>query len=342
MSDAMTKEEAAQFEEMRRADSSDPPREPEPTPEPEPQREPPPEPREPPPPAPEVETLDEPEPMPEADATGRVDKRALDEARRNARAAREQLQREQREHTEAMARLDERFRMLAGAVEQHNAQQQAPPPQQQIPDFNSDPAGHWEGRFRQQEQQLRSIAERQAQNEQTTRQERELADLQNWGVAQENAFARETPDYAQATAYLRDARSKMLRVMGEQDERKIEQQVLLDVASMAVRARSLGLNFGKSLYDLAVAHGYQPGRGNGAAQGNGQQAGNVSSGGGLSPAERLARGNDMATTLGATGGAPRGEPSAAHIAAMNEEEFNRYYAQVQKQGGAALRNLLGA
>jgi hypothetical protein len=335
MSDAMTKEEAAQFEEMRRADSQqEPPREPEPTPEPEPRREPPPEPREP-PPAPEVETLDE--PTPEADATGRVDKRALDEARRNARAAREQLQREQREHTEA--RLDERFKLLAGAVEQHNVQQQQPPPQQQIPDFNSDPVGHWEGRFRQQEQQLRSVAERQAQNEQATRQERELADLQNWGIAQENAFARETPDYAEATAYLRDARSKMLRVMGEQDERRIEQQVLLDVASMAVRARSLGLNFGKSLYDLAVAHGYRAGRspaGNGA--GNGQQAGN----GALSAAERLSRGNDMATTLGATGGAPRGEPSAAHIAAMSDEEFNRYYASVQKQGGAALRNLLGA
>jgi hypothetical protein len=345
MSDVMTKEEQAQFEEMRRADAAltqqAPPREPEPEPEPtEPQQ---PEPELAPPPPPAVETLDE--PGPEVDASGRVDKRALDEARRSARQVREQLQREQREHVEAMARLDERFRLLHGAVEQYNAQQQQPAPQQAPPDFNSDPAGYMQHGFQQLGEQVGQLNARLNQSEQTQRQQRELEDLQNWGIAQENEFARQTPDYSQATIYLRDARRGILQVMMPQaSEAQIEQQVLMDVASMAVQARATGLNFGKVLYDLAVRHGYQSGRGqavggNGAAAGNGgQQAAN----GGLSPAERLSRGNDMATTLGATGGAARGAPSAEHIAAMSDEEFNRHYAQVQKQGPAALRSLLGS
>lgn len=329
MSDAMTKEEAAQFEAMRLADQEH--EEPEAPPPPPP----PPQPQEPDPPAPAREA--DLEPGPEPDAAGRVDKRALDEARITARQLREQLAKANAEHAANMARLDERFKLLQGAVEQHNQQQQQPP-QYQIPDFNSDPAGHWEARFRQQEAQTREIAERQSRWETQQQQQREVTDLQTWGIAQEHAFAREQPDYPQATQYLAEARARTLRVMGMNDEAQIRQQVLMDVAALAQRSREQGMNFGKALYDLAKAHGYT-GQPQAQQQGNGANGGNGVAG--LSAAERLARGTDMATTLGATGGAARGAPAAAHIASMSEEEFSKYYADVQKQGKAALRNLLG-
>lgn len=331
MSDAMTKEEAAQFEAMRLADEQY--QEPE-APPPQPQREPEPPAPEPEPPAPAREA--DLEPGPEPDAAGRVDKRALDEARITARQLREQLAKANAEHAANMARLDERFKLLQGAVEQHNAAQQQPQ-QNQIPDFNVDPAGHWEARFRQQEQQTRQISERQAQWEAQQRQQREVADLQSWGIAQEHAFAAQQPDYPQATKYLAEARARTLRVMGMTDEQQISQQVLMDVAALAQRARETGQNFGKALYDLAKAHGYsgQPQ----AQQGNGANGGN---GAGLSAAERLSRGTDMATTLGATGGAARGQPSAAHIASMSEDEFAKFSAEVKKQGMVAFRNMMGA
>jgi hypothetical protein len=49
----------------------------------------------------------------------------------------------------------------------------------------------------------------------------------------------------------------------------------------------------------------------------------------------------MATSLGSTGAAPRGELAASRVANMSDAEFTELYDGLKKRGGAALRSLLG-
>jgi hypothetical protein len=100
------------------------------------------------------------------------------------------------------------------------------------------------------------------------------------------------------------------------------------------------------LYDLAQANGYRPGSQQAAPVATpaapAAVLSPVSPVAAASPAERLIRGQEMATTIGSTGSAPRGEIAIRAIAEMSDAEFAKIYENTQKNGGQAMRNLFGA
>jgi hypothetical protein len=285
------------------------------------------------------------------DKPAMVDKRALDEERNRRREAEKRATEIERKAAADLARTEERLRLLAEAAQAHVAQATAPAAEEAPPpDFNTDPAGFIQHGFKQLQQALGQINERVQKVEtgatQLTQQQRDaqaVGELQNWGMAQEAEYARETPDYAAATQFLAQAREKLIRTMGVSDPMEIRASIAQDVQGLARLSRERGLQFGKVLYDLAVAHGYQKAA---PAASDEPAAAGRPNGGTPAPsaenaAERLLRGQDMATTLGSTGGAPRGELTADALGRMSDEEFANYYAKVAKNP-AQMRALFGS
>lgn len=343
----LTPEERAQLRGMREDDAALPPID-EPAQQPPPAREEPP--RQPPPPQEEPPPPQQPQPT-EPELV-RIDPRALEEERRSRRELQKELAEERRKSAAEQARIEERLRLLTEAAQQHLEQQQrqqAPPAEEMpAPDFSTDPAGFIQHGFRTLHQAIAQQNERINRVETgtgnlTAHQQQQAAqlDLINWGARQEQEFAREHPDYGEAIAHLRQARERLVRLMGTENQQEIERDVADQVQNLALLARQRGMQFGQVLYEIAQEHGYRPRQGQQPqypAGSNGQPQRDP----GDTAAERLVRGRDMATTIGASGAAPRGEPGPQHIANMSDKEFNDYYAKVRKQGPAALKQLLGA
>lgn len=321
--DELTADEKALFDTMRAEDNSGPA----PEPKADQQRQPP-------------ETVETLEPVvKEPDAAKMVDKRALDEERTKRKAA----ERASRDREVELAKVNTRFEMLTKALEANAAQPAPAVAETPAPAFDTDPKAWIDHNVRElqrkQEALDRRLAELATGANQATEQQRQMqavAELQAWGQAQEVQFAQSTPDYQAAIEHLRAAKEAELRAVGIEDPVQIAGMIRQAVINTADVARRNGRNFAEVLYATSKANGFT---------GNSPKTTSAPANAVDSAAERLIRGNDMATTLGSTGGAPRGEPAATAIANMSDGEFEALYAKIQKmpsgQSKAAMRNLFG-
>ena len=285
-------------------------------------------------------------PAPEAPVEPeRVDKRALDAERERRKKAEKVAAELQTKHAAELARAQTRLEMLASAAQAHIDQAPAAPRAEPkpAPDWATDPIGAIKHTFDEFENRQQAVIDRLARvetgNTQLTQAQQQMsarADLQSWANAQEAAFAAEKPDYQAAMTHLMQAERRAKLAIGV-DESEVMGQLTNEIVGLAQMVRQRGKNFGETLYELAESRGYKPSAAaNDAAPPSARAAVNAES-----AAERLLRGQDMATTLGSTGGAPRGEAAPQHIAQMSEEEFTRFYDTVKKKGPSALRGLFG-
>ena len=270
-----------------------------------------------------------------------VDKRALDEERARRRELEQKLQAREIEQ----AKIGERLNMLMEAAKAHVAPPAAPP--LPAPEFEKDPAGYIKYGFERVQQSVEDLSKnfrteldgiKQGTQQLTQAQQQEAAvrELDTWGAAQEVAFRSEAPDYDAAMVHLRDARIGLMRAMAV-PEHEIATQIMNDVRGVANLARERGMNFPQMLYKMAQAQGYK--RAEAAPVADGVVAA-ATPAPAANAAERLIRGQDMATTIGSTGAAPRGAPAAQTIANMSDAEFSRLYAEVAKDP-ARMRALFG-
>lgn len=271
-----------------------------------------------------------------------VDKRALDEERARRRELEQKFQAAEIER----AKLGERFEMLRQAAQAHVTP--PPAPQTPSPEFEKDPAGYIKYGFERVQQSVEDLsknfrAELDGIKQGTTKlteaqqQQRAIADLDAWGASQEAAFRSEAPDYDAAMVHLRDARVGLMRAMAV-PEHEIAAQIMNDVRGVANLARERGMNFPQMLYKMAQAQGYK--RAETAPSASDGVVAAATPAPAANAAERLIRGQDMATTIGSTGAAPRGAPAAQTIANMSDAEFSRLYAEVAKDP-ARMRALFG-
>jgi hypothetical protein len=227
------------------------------------------------------------------------------------------------------------------------AQPASAPKADPAPDFATDPAGFIRHNFDSLNQTLQQVSQRIQQVEagntklsHAQQQAQAVAELDAWGSAQEAAFARDVPDYQSAVAHLAAARTAQLQAIGVDAPEQIRAAIISDVRGLAHRAREGQRNFGEMLYELAKANGYRQSAAAPPATAAAQPAARVAPVA-ENAAERLIRGQEMATTIGATGGAPSGEVSVQRIASMSDADFDAYYASVKKRGASALRNVFG-
>jgi hypothetical protein len=322
--DTMTAEDKAAFDQMAAADA-----------EPWPHNE----------PEPEPQAVEQPEAAPAAEpaATDKPQPKhvPLEEllkerkARQAASAAQAELE---KKYAADMARLQERLELLTAAVQQPVAQPAQPAvaeAEAPVPDPERDPMGYVRWNLDRIARQHEQVAQRVAQVEQfaqhgqqQNQQQQQIQALVNWGQAQEAAFAQQQPDYQQAIAHLRATRARELAAVGITAPAEVNAAIAQDSLGLARMAQQRGVNFGRALYDMALARGYTP-----------PVASEQPSAPAVDPVARATRGADMAAGL-PSGTAPRGEPTAQALANMSEAQFAAYLAKVGKNP-TAIRAIFG-
>ena len=215
--------------------------------------------------APAEEVAQPPQPPEEPDMP-RGDLRVpLREERERRRQAEQQLQ-------QVMAYQQQ----MAGAMNQLR-QMVAPPqvPQQQlpqVPDFESDPAGHLRHQLEVTQQVIGQMRQQEMARQQQAAAESALAQAENAVVSQEQSFAAQHNDYYEAVDFMRTKLRARFDTLGVPKEH-LDQAVAQDLRAFGLKAMQAGANPAEKLFQLAKIEGY-----NGSAQTNAQKLSTIAKG----------------------------------------------------------------
>lgn len=228
----------------------------------------------------------------------------------------------------------ERLRILTEAAQAAMPQATAAPAIE-IPDINTDPVGHFQAKEQQNARELADMkailhgfTEKQAQAQ-------AAAEVRAWGIAQEEAFAKENPDYGEAMNFLTQARRTQLAALKIVDPSQQQQVIANDVNAIAHRSRAEGDNFAERLYKVAESFGYKK-----AAPKTDIPALDAGLDALPDRAARIEEGRANSTTISGSGAAPARALTPERIAAMSERQFAAYVEKIQSDP-AKLRDLLG-
>lgn len=302
MSETLSPQEAAYFETRGNADPVATP--PEVTPEP----------------APQVETPQTEAPVADKTPTVPPEQHPAVVAERERRRAAEKANRENEARIAALeARYEERLRAIQEA--------QAPKPQapQPPPDFAQDPEGFIKTNFGVTRQEIENLKAWQVQQFRQQQQQQQLAELQQWGRAQESSYVETAPDYNKAADYLRQSRERELTELGINDPVMRQQAIAQDVLAIAIEARRTGGSLPERIYKLAQLRGYAP-----------PAATPTPTESPASNLETVAKGQAMSNGLRSSGSAPPSRLTVDALLKMSPEEFEKV------ANSADVRNLMGA
>lgn len=243
------------------------------------------------------------------------------------------------ELNERFARGDERLRLLSEAM--------AAAPQQQIeeqedaePDPDQDIIGWAKWAQRQRGRDAQTIADLRNGVQRTQgAMEESAADTQMRESYQRDAmaYARETPDFAQAYNYLITNRAGMLEDQGYTPA-QIKQTLYEEERGLVRRAIEQNKRPAAAIYALAKRMGYQAAKSVNGVQ-NGAAANGSQNGNGAAPArapsvteeiERIAKGQAANKSLSDSGGAAS-ELTVEALANMSQKEFEALYASKRGQ-----------
>lgn len=264
------------------------------------------------------EQVDQPEPEAEPEFTPenrgqfirRREYEAANEARKQAEARKAEVE---AKYAQDMAKLNERFHVIAQTLAQGQPRAEQPKPVE-IPDVNVDPIGYFKAENEQLRQQVKEFNEwrksQQTQSEQTVQ-------MQRVGEAVRNAeaeYARAVPDYPQSQEYLMSQWAAEADAAGLPREQVIRARAL----EIAAHAGRTGMNPAELAYKLAGSRGYRK------ADAQQQQTQQRQAAG--PSIETLQRGmNASRSPSSAPGRAAAGELSAEAILRMEDAEFGKKF-----------------
>jgi hypothetical protein len=225
------------------------------------------------------------------------------EALREERERRQQLEADNRRMSEERARIDERLRI----IEEMN--RPAPAPE---PDENVDPVATI-GYLRREVAALKQGWQQNSQ--QWTEAQQQQAEIQQLDAAtsyEVDQYKARVPDYTDAFQFWRQSRAGEMQAYGLHPA-QIEAELIKEGRELARGAFQRGVSPPEMLYTIAKQRGYKAGNGNGRA-GNGHDAAERQ-------IERVATGQERNRTLSGTGGgAAPVQMTANLLAAMSEDE----------------------
>lgn len=237
---------------------------------------------------------------------------AANEARKQAEARRAEVE---AKYAQDMAKLNERFQVVAQTLAQGQPRAEQPKPVE-IPDVNTDPIGHFQAKQAVLEQKLAEYEKKFGAVEQTSQQEQQLRRV---GEAVRNAeaeYAKAVPDYPQSQEYLMSQWAAEADAAGLPREQVIRARAL----EIAAHAGRTGMNPAELAYKLAGSRGYQK------ANGQQQQAQPQQAQQRGPSIETLQRGmNASRSPSSAPGRAAAGELSAEAILRMEDAEFAKKF-----------------
>lgn len=286
--------------------------------------------------APEVERVSVSDPTDIEDAPQQpktVPHQAFHAERERRKAAEERARQVELDKAADMARMEERLKTLAG-IAQVATQPAAPAPvaEESVPDVNTDPVGHFQAVAKKLQQQLADQGAIIQGFTQRANQNNQIAELRNWGAAQEQAFEAKEPTYRAAMDHLANSRRAELAAIGVVDPVRQAQIMGQDISNIAAAARQEGANFAERLYALAQQRGFKKPEAPAIPAIDATPA---------DPVERQTTARENATTISSVnGGGPAARLSVQKIADMSEKQFDALVSKL-KDDPQALRDLMG-
>lgn len=202
---------------------------------------------------------------------------------------------ERKEAKERERRMEER---LAQVIQRFAPQQQAQQPQK--PSVDEQPV-----------EVVRELAQWRDQVEQHQVRQAQQQQIVNVLTASEAEFAKTTPDYNDAAAFLRTGRAQELAALGFAPH-EIQNSLVHEAMTITQRALQSGRNPAEVAYSLAKARGYTGKKAEAQAPAVEKQI------------ETIARGAAASQSLGTAGGAPNeGGLSLKALADMSNEDFGK-------------------
>lgn len=266
-----------------------------------------------------------------------VPHQAFHAERERRKAAEERARQVEIDRATEMGRLNERLNTLAGIAQvATQPPPAAPAAQEQVPDVNTDPVGHFQAVAQRLERQVQEQAAILQGFTQRSQQNSQIAELRNWGAAQELAFEAREPSYRAAMDHLATSRRAQLTRIGVTDPAEQMRIIGSDITSVVARARQEGANFAERLYGLAQEFGFKKA----ATASNGVVIPPIDAPV-ADPVERQTAARDNATTISSVnGGGPSARLSVQKIADMPEKQFAALVSKLQDDP-LALRDLMG-
>lgn len=192
--------------------------------------------------------------VPEADEADEAEEPAQQQ-RMVPQAALHETREELRQARERMAKMEGMWE----AMQQQQRQQQPPAgqPAIEIPDYNTDPEGHYQARIAQLEQMVYGLGtSAQQQREQQAQQEQYQAALSQYRN-EAAAFSREEPEFNNAYRWLIAQFDHSFKSMGMDPEERAH-RLQMEEFALVGRARQRGENPAQALYQIAMNMGYAP------------------------------------------------------------------------------------
>lgn len=240
------------------------------------------------------------------------------------RTKRQELQQQLTERAAQQDRLAER---LARLLEQQQQAQNPPPEAEVIPDFDEDPRGHVDGLKRQFEQKLQQMEQFMQGQGHSNQQAQQFQAVQQRVAVDENTYRATNPEYNDAAQFFNDRKLAEYMALG-MDQVAARQQLARDVYGVAQIAYQQGKNPAEMLHNIAKAFGFagKPTPGNGGGNGGGAPAAQKAPNTSLSSLEGSARAPDE-----------KGKLTAAQIADMPDDEFDKLFESMGKQARSSNR-----
>lgn len=259
---------------------------------------------------------------------------ALHEARAQNRELRESLQREAArvaQFESLRAELDEIRRSKAQETQESIQAREQKMRQEAEERYQEDPVGYLREQNALLQQQIAATQEQQRYFQES--QQRSIQEAQQMRALTqhidtlEQEFRSKIPEYDDAFRFVQERRLRDLQAIGISDPNQQRQALYQEIFGMSGRAIQEGRNPAEVVYSLAKAWGFQPQEPLAGIPGAeptpaGKPAGKL---------ERIQRGQQVATSLSDSGGAPApGELSLTDIERMSDAEFDKLWGEMEK------------
>jgi hypothetical protein len=232
------------------------------------------------------------------------------EERERRRKAQDEANRLAQENAALRARFEERERMATALA--------PPQPKPPAPTLETDPTAYLKQNFATVQEELAALRQWKQQQESVGQQTQAIQRLVAAGRQSEQEFAKETPDYTDAAAYLQNTRDRELQLLGIADPNQRFQMIQQEVLQITDAALRGGKNFGQIVYEAAKLRGYTPKQAKQAQQAADEAVAETEATKALA---RANRGADFAAGVGNAGSAPPGNLTYEALMDMDEGEF---------------------
>lgn len=213
-------------------------------------------------------SLEAPKESPPQDESGSAPPPGLIEERNRRKEAQEQAKQATQKITELETQINqfkqydqqtqEQLKYYQGLEDQLKEirERVAPKEEEQIPDFNENPAEHLLAQTRALQKELSELKTTNKEMTETQKQETQMREVLSEISTQETLFAKQNPDYQKAYDYVKGIKEKELRTYGLTDA-QIQHELNRAAFQTGYAALQQGKNPGEVIYNMAKVYGYQ-------------------------------------------------------------------------------------